>query len=105
MTFDYLSLFAYGLMPLPVWGYIVVTLTLTQVTIAAVTIYLHRGQAHRTLELHPVVSYFFRFWLWLTTGMLTKEWVAIPRGTRAVGPRDCDNEGNTRLDSSFARFR
>ncbi len=79
MTFDYLSLFASGLMPLPGWGYIVVALTLTQVTIAAVTIYLHRGEAHHALELHPVVRHFFRFWLWLTTGMVTKEWVAIHR--------------------------
>jgi stearoyl-CoA desaturase (Delta-9 desaturase) len=79
MTFDPLSLLANGLMPLPWWGYIVVTLALTHVTIAAVTIYLHRSQAHRGLDLHPVVAHFFRFWLWLTTGMLTKEWVAIHR--------------------------
>jgi stearoyl-CoA desaturase (delta-9 desaturase) len=79
MTFDYLSLFASGLMPLPWWGYVVVALALTHVTIAAVTIYLHRGQAHHGLELHPAVSHFFRFWLWLTTGMVTKEWVAIHR--------------------------
>jgi len=44
-----------------------------------VTIFLHRAQAHRALDLHPVVSHFFRFWLWLTTGMVTKEWVAIHR--------------------------
>ena len=79
MTFDPLSLLANGLMPLPWWGYVVVTLALTHVTIAAVTIYLHRSQAHRGLDLHPVVAHFFRFWLWLTTGMLTKEWVAIHR--------------------------
>ena len=79
MTFDYLSLLASGLVPLPWWGYMVVALALTQVTIAAVTIYLHRGQAHHALELHPVISHFFRFWLWLTTGMVTKEWVAIHR--------------------------
>jgi stearoyl-CoA desaturase (delta-9 desaturase) len=79
MTFDYLSLFASGLMPLPWWGYVVFALALTHVTIAAVTIYLHRGQAHHALELHPGVSHFFRFWLWLTTGMVTKEWVAIHR--------------------------
>jgi stearoyl-CoA desaturase (delta-9 desaturase) len=79
MTFDYLLLFASGLMPLPWWGYVVFALALTHVTIAAVTIYLHRGQAHHALELHPVVSHFFRFWLWLTTGMVTKEWVAIHR--------------------------
>jgi stearoyl-CoA desaturase (delta-9 desaturase) len=79
MTFDYLSLFASGLMPLPSWGYVVFALALTHVTIAAVTIYLHRGQAHHALELHPAMSHFFRFWLWLTTGMVTKEWVAIHR--------------------------
>ncbi|MCL4760620.1 MAG: fatty acid desaturase [Burkholderiales bacterium] len=68
-----------GLFDLPWWGYVVVTLALTHVTIAAVTIYLHRCQAHRGLDLHPAVAHFFRFWLWLTTGMLTKEWVAIHR--------------------------
>src|SRR5260221_7176150 len=68
-----------GLLDLSWWGYLVAALALTHVTIAAVTIYLHRGQAHRALELHPVVSHFFRFWLWLTTGMVTKEWAAIHR--------------------------
>jgi stearoyl-CoA desaturase (delta-9 desaturase) len=66
-------------MDLPWWGYVVVTLVLTHVTIASVTIYLHRCQAHRALDLHPAVAHFFRFWLWLTTGMLTKGWVAIHR--------------------------
>jgi stearoyl-CoA desaturase (delta-9 desaturase) len=79
MTFDFLSWLAHGLIDLPWWGYVVLTLALTHVTIAAVTIFLHRGQAHRGLDLHPVVSHFFRFWLWLTTGMVTKEWVAIHR--------------------------
>ncbi|HEX7272153.1 MAG TPA: fatty acid desaturase [Casimicrobiaceae bacterium] len=79
MAFDTLSLLARGLIPLPWWGYVVVTLALTHVTIAAVTIFLHRCQAHRGLDLHPLVSHFFRFWLWLTTGMVTKEWVAIHR--------------------------
>ena len=68
-----------GFFDLPWWGYIVVALGLTHVTIAAVTIFLHRCQAHRALELHPAVSHFFRFWLWLTTGMVTKEWAAIHR--------------------------
>jgi stearoyl-CoA desaturase (delta-9 desaturase) len=68
-----------GFFELPWWGYVLVALGLTHVTIAAVTIYLHRCQAHRALELHPVVSHFFRFWLWLTTGMITKEWAAIHR--------------------------
>jgi stearoyl-CoA desaturase (Delta-9 desaturase) len=68
-----------GLLDLPWWGYVLVALGLTHVTIAAVTIYLHRCQAHRALDLHPVASHFFRFWLWLTTGMVTKEWAAIHR--------------------------
>ena len=68
-----------GIFDLPWWGYVVVTLVLTHITIAGVTIFLHRHQAHRALELHPVVSHFFRFWLWLTTGMVTKEWAAIHR--------------------------
>jgi stearoyl-CoA desaturase (Delta-9 desaturase) len=61
------------------WKIVVFTLIATHITIAAVTIFLHRCQAHRALELHPVVSHFFRFWLWLTTGMVTKEWAAIHR--------------------------
>ena len=69
----------WGIFDLPWWGYILVALALTHVTIAAVTIYLHRSQAHRALELHPVISHFFRFWLWLTTGMITKQWAAIHR--------------------------
>jgi stearoyl-CoA desaturase (delta-9 desaturase) len=68
-----------GLFDLPVWGLVAVALALTHVTIAAVTIFLHRHQAHRALDLHPIASHFFRFWLWLTTGMVTKEWAAIHR--------------------------
>lgn len=55
------------------------TLIVTHITIVCVTLYLHRGQAHRGIEFHPVVEHFMRFWLWLTTGMVTKEWVAIHR--------------------------
>ena len=68
-----------GLFNLPWWGYVVVTLVFTHITIAAVTIYLHRHSAHRALDLHPVVSHFFRCWLWLTTGMETKQWTAVHR--------------------------
>jgi stearoyl-CoA desaturase (delta-9 desaturase) len=68
-----------GYFDLPWWGYFLVGLVFVQITIAGVTLYLHRCQAHRALELHPVVSHFFRFWLWLTTGMITKEWAAIHR--------------------------
>jgi stearoyl-CoA desaturase (Delta-9 desaturase) len=68
-----------GVVDLPWWGVILAILGLTHITIAAVTIFLHRAQAHRALDLHPIVSHFFRAWLWLTTGMVTKEWVAIHR--------------------------
>ena len=61
------------------WKIVAFTLVATHITIAAVTIFLHRCQAHRALDLHPIVSHFFRFWLWLTTGMVTKEWAAIHR--------------------------
>ena len=70
---------AYGILDLSLWGYVVVGLVLTHITIASVTIFLHRHQAHRALELHPLASHFFRFWLWLTTGMITREWVAVHR--------------------------
>ncbi len=68
-----------GYFDLPWWGYALVALGLTHLTIAAVTIYLHRHQAHRALDLHPIASHFFRFWLWLTTGQVTKEWAAVHR--------------------------
>ena len=68
-----------GLIPMPWWGYVIAALCLTHVTIAAVTIFLHRHQAHRALDLGPLPSHFFRAWLWLTTGMVTREWAAIHR--------------------------
>jgi stearoyl-CoA desaturase (delta-9 desaturase) len=68
-----------GLLNPSAFGVIAYTLLLTHITIAAVTIFLHRHQAHRALTLHPVASHFFRFWLWLTTGMVTRQWVAVHR--------------------------
>ena len=58
---------------------IIATLVMVQITIACVTLYLHRGQTHRAVQFHPVVNHFMRAWLWLTTGMVTKQWVAIHR--------------------------
>ena len=75
-TLDWL---AAGLLQASWWQVVLFTLAVTHVTIAAVTIFLHRAQAHRALELGPVPSHFFRLWLWMTTGMVTKEWVAIHR--------------------------
>ena len=72
------------------WQAILVALVMTHITIASVTIYLHRHSAHRALDLHPIASHFFRFWLWLTTGMVTKEWTAIHRKHHAK----CEREGD-----------
>lgn len=58
---------------------IIYTLIVTHITIVCVTLFLHRGQAHKSIEFHPILSHFMRFWLWLTTGMVTKQWVAIHR--------------------------
>ena len=68
-----------GLLNFSWWQIVLYTLVVTHITIAGVTIYLHRCQAHRALELHPIISHFFRFWLWLTTGQVTKEWAAVHR--------------------------
>ncbi len=72
---DYL----YGVLDLSFWSYVIVTIVMLQTTIAGVTLYLHRDQTHRAVDLHPIVRHFFRFWLWLTTGINTREWVAIHR--------------------------
>ncbi|MGM9428043.1 DesA family fatty acid desaturase [Hydrogenophaga sp. MI9] len=72
------------------WQMLVVALVLTHITIASVTIYLHRHQAHRSMDLHPIASHFFRFWLWMTTGQVTKEWAAIHRKHHAK----CEREGD-----------
>src|SRR6188508_1702196 len=79
-----------GVLDLPWGAHLLIALALTHVTIAAVTIFLHRHQTHRALDLHPVASHFFRFWLWLTTGMVTKEWVAIHRKHHAKVETDDD---------------
>jgi len=86
-----------GLIDLPWWGYVLVGLGFTHVTIAAVTIFLHRYQAHRALELHPAISHFFRFWLWLTTGMVTKEWAAVHRKHHAK----CETEDDPHSPQIF----
>jgi len=74
----------HGFIELPWWGYLLVALVFTHLTILGVTIFLHRHQAHRALDLHPLVAHFFRFWLWLTTGMNTREWTAVHRKHHAA---------------------
>lgn len=74
----------FGYLNLSFWGYVIAGIILTQITIASVTLYLHRYQTHRALTLHPIISHFFRLWLWLTTGMVTADWVAIHRKHHAT---------------------
>jgi stearoyl-CoA desaturase (delta-9 desaturase) len=80
----------HGLIETTWWQVVLITLALTHITIASVTIFLHRHQAHRALELHAIPSHFFRFWLWLTTGQVTKEWAAVHRKHHAK----CEQEGD-----------
>jgi stearoyl-CoA desaturase (delta-9 desaturase) len=80
----------HGLIETTWWQVVLITLVLTHITIASVTIFLHRHQAHRALELHAIPSHFFRFWLWLTTGQVTKEWAAVHRKHHAK----CEQEGD-----------
>lgn len=88
----------YGLWHLPWWGYPLVLLVLTHITIASVTIFLHRHQAHRALDLSPLPSHFFRFWLWITTGMITREWTSIHRKHHAK----CETEEDPHSPQIFS---
>ena len=81
---------AHGLTGATWWQVLLVALVFTHITIASVTIYLHRHSAHRALDLHPIASHFFRFWLWMTTGQVTKEWTAVHRKHHAK----CEREGD-----------
>ena len=82
--------FLLGTWDVSMWSLIAWTALSCHVTLLSVTIYLHRSQAHRAVDLHPVLQHFFRFWLWLTTGMVTKEWVSVHRKhhARCEGPED-----------------
>jgi len=96
-----LSFVTGGLLQASWWQIVVFTLVVTHITIVAVTVFLHRSQAHRGLELHPAVMHFFRFWLWLTTGMVTKEWVAIHRKHHAK----CEREGDPHSPMMFGIWK
>ncbi|MEM7765595.1 MAG: fatty acid desaturase [Pseudomonadota bacterium] len=77
-----------GLLDLGPWGYVLASFIMLQISMMAVTLYLHRDQAHRSLDLHPALRHFFRFWIWCTSGMLTREWVAVHRKHHAF----CETE-------------
>jgi stearoyl-CoA desaturase (delta-9 desaturase) len=79
-----------GLLNLPAWALVVTAFVLVQVSMMGVTLYLHRDQAHRSIDLHPALRHFFRLWIWLTSGMVTREWVAIHRKHHALVEREGD---------------
>jgi stearoyl-CoA desaturase (Delta-9 desaturase) len=87
---EFLYTHMYGLANLSFWGYVLITLLWMHVTMMAVTLYYHRDQAHRAVDLHPALRHFFRFWLWLNTGSSTREWVAVHRKHHAL----CEKEGD-----------
>jgi stearoyl-CoA desaturase (delta-9 desaturase) len=69
----------YGAVRLPFWGYAAFTFVMVQLMLLGVTLYLHRDQSHGGLMLHPVLRHFFRFWLWFSSGTVTRQWVAVHR--------------------------
>ncbi len=80
----------YGLVPLPWWGYVLTSFLLIQLLFLAITLFLHREQAHDALALHPALRHLFRFWLWFSSGTVTKEWVAVHRKHHVFADRDGD---------------
>lgn len=89
--------YLYGVLNLSFWGYVITTVVMVQITMMAVTLYLHRDQAHRAIDLHPALRHFFRFWIWCTSGMLTKEWVAVHRKHHAY----CETPGDPHSPQIF----
>src|ERR1700681_859091 len=85
-----MSLSPYGLVALPVWGYALVTFVTIQTMFLGVTLYLHRDQSHGGLILHPALRHLFRFWLWFSSGAITKEWVAVHRRHHAFADQPGD---------------
>src|SRR5690606_27034851 len=79
-----------GLLNLSFSQYVVVTVVWVHITMIAITLYVHREQAHRSCDLHPALRHFFRFWLWMNTGAPTKEWVAVHRKHHAFTEREGD---------------
>ena len=80
--------YLYGIFDMSWWGYVLISLIMVQITNMGVTLYLHRDQSHRSLDLHPALRHFFRLWLWLTSGTVTRQWVAVHRKHHAM----CETE-------------
>jgi len=94
---QFLNDYLYGLADLPWWGHVIVGLVWVHITLMAITLYFHREQAHRSIDLHPALRHFFRFWLWITTGAPTKQWVAVHRKHHAL----CEREGDPHSPAIF----
>jgi stearoyl-CoA desaturase (delta-9 desaturase) len=84
------SYFPYGILELPFWGYALVVFGLIQLMFLGITLYLHREQSHGGLVLHPALRHFFRFWLWFSSGTVTREWVAVHRRHHAFADQPGD---------------
>jgi stearoyl-CoA desaturase (delta-9 desaturase) len=87
---NFLDLLQNGVLDLSGWEKVLVTFVMLQVSMMATTLYLHRDQAHRAIDLHPALRHFFRFWMWVTSGMVTREWVAVHRKHHAL----CEKPGD-----------
>lgn len=83
---DYL----YGVLDLSFWGYVIAVFLMVQLAMMSVTLYLHRDQAHRAIDLHPILQHIFRLWIWMTSGIVTRQWVAVHRKHHAL----CEQEGD-----------
>lgn len=82
--------FLYGVLNLSFWGYVLAAFLMVQTTMMAVTLYLHRDAAHRAVDLHPALRHFFRFWIWATSGQITREWVSVHRKHHAFSDVEGD---------------
>jgi stearoyl-CoA desaturase (delta-9 desaturase) len=92
-----MNTYIYGLINLDFWQYVLLSFVLVMISMMAITLYLHRDQAHRAIDLHPVLRHFFRFWLWINTGMQTDQWVAVHRKHHAL----CEREGDPHSPQVF----
>ena len=87
---QFVAEYYYGILGLGFWGYVIAGAIGVHITLIAITLYHHREQAHRSIDLHPALRHFFRFWLWINTGVITKQWVAVHRKHHAMCERDGD---------------
>ena len=87
---QFVAEYYYGILGLGFWGYVIAGAVGVHITLIAITLYHHREQAHRSIDLHPALRHFFRFWLWMNTGVITRQWVAVHRKHHAMCERDGD---------------